>query len=225
MTAHGSQKWKVGMSKSNQDGYYGAASAGDVSTEFGAMSFLVNQILDGRNTATLVEVKGVTNAGGLEPVGFVDVLPLVNQLDGEGNAVPHLVVYRLPYFRIQGGANAIILDPQVGDIGLAVFADRDISAVKASRAAANPGSLRRANKADGLFICGFLNSAPSQYVQFTDAGINVVSPTKISFSAPAIESSGAWAHSGTIKNNGKDIGSTHTHSGITPGGSNTGGPV
>lgn len=213
------------MSNNNQDGYYGAASAGDSLTEFGAISFLVNQILNGRNVATLAKVMAVTNAGGLESVGFVDVMPMVNHLDGDGNAVPNQTVRGLPYFRIQGGANAIILDPQVGDIGVAIFADRDISAVKASKAISNPGSLRRSNKADGLFMCGWLNSAPSQYVQFIGNSINIVSPGKVTITAPAIESSGAWAHTGTIKNNGKDIGSTHTHSGITPGGSNTGGPI
>ena len=96
------------------------------------MQFLISQALNRVSTATLVKVVSVTNAGGLSPVGFVDVQPLVNQLDGAGNAVPHGVLHRLPYFRLQGGADAVILDPKVGDIGMAAFANRDISLVKTS---------------------------------------------------------------------------------------------
>lgn len=179
------------MSDSNQDGYYGKARSGDSLSDFGAVSFLVNQVLDGRNTATLVQVKAVSNTGGLFPVGLVDVLPLVNQLDGEGNAVPHQVVRRLPYFRLQGGANAVIIDPQVGDIGIAVFADRDISSVKAAKAQANPGSARRSNKADGLYLGGFLNGTPSQYVQFSAAGIKLHSPAAVILEAPDVQISAA----------------------------------
>ncbi|KML48199.1 hypothetical protein VL15_30575 [Burkholderia cepacia] len=135
----------------------------------------------------LVEVKAVTNAGSVSPVGFVDVLPLVNQLDGSDNAMPHGVIHNLPYFRLQGGANAVIIDPQVGDIGLAVIEDRDISSVKANRGPANPGSKRIFDMADGLYIGGFLNGAPSQYVQFSAAGISVVSPTKVTLQAPLVE--------------------------------------
>lgn len=201
------------------DGYQGAQDAGDGAGEFGAQSFLVRQILSRVNTATLVKIVAVTNAGGLSPVGFVDVQPLVNQVDGAGNAVPHGVLHHLAYFRLQGGTNAVILDPQVGDIGIAVFADHDISSVVANKAQANPGSWRRFNMADGLYLGGVLNGTPTQYVQFTAAGINVVSPTKVTITAPETDIIGV------LKNNGVNVGSTHAHSGVQSGGSNTGAPV
>lgn len=215
---------------STPSGYRGAQTEQSGATPFNAMNFLVTQILNGRNHATLVQVKAVTNAGGVAPVGFVDVLPLVNQLDGDRNAVPHGIVNSLPYFRMQGGTNAIILDPQVGDIGLAVFADRDLSSVKASKAQANPGSMRRADFADGLYVGGFLNGVPVQYVQFTPGGINVVSPTAVTITAPAINSTGAWVHTGTIVSSGDVVAGgksliSHVHSGVMPGASNTGAPV
>lgn len=156
-------------------------------SEFNEQSFLVKQILSTRNIATLVQVKAVTNTGGLSPVGFVDVLPLVNQIDGDYNGVPHGVVHNLPYFRLQGGVNAIILDSQVGDIGVAVFADRDISSVKAKKGQANPGSMRRSDFADGLYIGGFLNGAPTQFVQFSPAGINIHSPVAVILDAPNVQ--------------------------------------
>lgn len=239
-----------------QYGYAGLAQAGQGDSEFGALQFLISQALNRVSTATLVKVVSVTNAGGLSPVGFVDVQPLVNQLDGAGNAVPHGVLHRLPYFRLQGGADAVILDPKVGDIGMAAFANRDISLVKTSKAQNNPGSWRSHDMADGLYFGGLLNGTPVQYVQFTAGGINVVSPSKVTVAAPNIElNAGAqcalnsprivlngtvqqgggsfggtstWQgdmHTlGTLRNNGKDVGSTHTHSGVQSGPANTGAP-
>lgn len=172
---------------SEQFGYRGPASETSGGAPFNEMTFVVGQILASVSTAKLVKVVSVTNAGDLSPVGFVDVQPLVNQLDGFDNAVDHGVVHNLPYFRLQGGSDAVILDPKVGDIGLATIADRDISAVKASRAQSNPGSKRRFDMADGLYHGGFLNGAPTQYVQFTADGINIVSPTKVTVQAPTVE--------------------------------------
>jgi hypothetical protein len=161
------------------DGYNGFQRPGSGSSEFNAISFLVQALMGGMATATLVKIMGVTNAGGIAPVGTVDILPLVNQVDGIGTAVPHGTVYKCPYMRLQGGANAIILDPQVGDIGIAVFADRDISSASANKGQANPGSSRRFDMADGLYIGGTLNGAPTQYVQFSTAGIRIHSPTQV----------------------------------------------
>jgi hypothetical protein len=73
-----------------------------------------------------------------------------------------------------GGINAIIIDPQVGDIGIAIFGDRDLSSVIANKAQSNPGSLRRFDMADGLYIGGFLSAAPSKYVRFYDHAISIV---------------------------------------------------
>ncbi|WP_334166335.1 Gp138 family membrane-puncturing spike protein [Achromobacter mucicolens] len=239
-----------------QFGYTGQAQAGEGVGEYGALMFLISQALARLSTSTLVRVVAVTNAGGVAPVGFVDVQPLVNQLDGAGNAVPHAVLHNLPYFRLQGGTDAIILDPKVGDIGIAVFASRDISAVKASKAQANPGSWRSHDMADGLYVGGLLNGTPVQYVQFTAGGINVVSPAKVTITAPQIEGNaeeqfsinspvivlngtvqqGAGSYGGTstwqgdmntlgtLRNNGKNVGSTHTHPGVQSGPSNTGTP-
>lgn len=217
------------MSQPNTEGRYGQAGLGASASQFNALQFLIQQALAGRNTATLVRVVAVTNAGILEPVGFIDVLPLVNHLDGQKNAVLRAVVHDLPYFRLQGGANAVILDPQVGDIGLAVFADRDISAVKASRGPANPGSSRRADLADGLYLGGFLNAVPVQVVRFAADGIHVTSPTAVHIAAPAITSAGEWTHTGTLTASVDVVADgvslkTHAHGGITPGGASTAGP-
>jgi hypothetical protein len=118
----------------------------------------------------------VSNDGGVSPVGTVDVRPLVHQMAGNRTAVPHGVIYKIPYMRLQGGANAIILDPQVGDIGMCGFCSRDSSTVVATRKAALPASLRKYNWSDGLYIGGFLNAVPTQYIRFSDDGIGIVTP-------------------------------------------------
>ena len=155
--------------------------------EFNNIAFMVQQAIGKLQTATLVKIEKCTNSGGLSPVGFVDVTPLVNQLDAAGNPTPHVTIFNVPYFRLQGGKNAIIIDPEPGDIGIAVFASRDITKVKATKAAANPGSFRQYSFADGLYLGGMLNAVPEQYVQFSTAGIRMHSPTKIKLDAPDIQ--------------------------------------
>ena len=193
--------------------------------EYNNIMFAVLQAISKLQTATLVRVEACSNAGGLSPVGTVDITPLVNQLDGSGNPTPHVTIYNVPYLRIQGGANAIILDPQVGDIGLAVFASRDISKIKTTKAQANPGSFRQYDFSDALYVGGILNGVPSQYVQFSSDGISIVSPDTITLTAANIVLNGPVAQSGGNVTIAEDViaGSAaislvnHTHTSETPG--------
>ncbi len=159
--------------------YTGFQNQTTFGSEYNSIVFLINQVLSGKHTAALVQVKAVTNSGGVAPVGFVDILPLVNQVDGAGNQTPHGTIGHCPYFRLQGGANAIIIDPQVGDIGLAVFCDRDNSIVISTKAKANPGSGRKFDMADGVYLGGLLNGTPVQYVQFNSTGITINTPSNV----------------------------------------------
>lgn len=154
--------------------------------QFNNIAFAIRQAIGKLQTATLVKVESCTNEGALSPVGTVNVVPLVNQVDGAGNSVPHTTIYNVPYLRIQGGADAVIIDPKPGDIGIALFANRDISNVKSTKAQANPASSRRFDFSDALYIGGLLNGAPTQYVRFSAAGIEIVSPTAITLKAPTI---------------------------------------
>lgn len=152
---------------------FGQQTPDDSTSDYNVVAFIINQFLGRVRTATLVQVKAVTNEGGVSPVGFIDAQPLVNQIDGVGATTPHGTIFNLPYFRLQGGTNAIILDPKVGDIGIAIIADRDISAVKTTKAVASPGSFRKFDLADGVYIGGVLNGTPDQYIGFTDDGIKL----------------------------------------------------
>lgn len=229
----------------DSEGHFGTQEVNAGTSEFNAQQFLILSILAGRNHCALVQIKAVTSSGALAVAGTVDVQPMVNQLDGQGNATPHGVINALPYFRMQGGADAFIMDPKVGDIGIAVFADRDTSSVKASGAVANPGSMAQGAWSDGFYFGGLLNGVPTQYVQFSAAGISIVSPTKIHLEAPVIEMvagtsitattplfhvSGDVTIGGTataavdVIGGGKSL-KTHIHTGVQSGNSTSGPPA
>jgi hypothetical protein len=145
--------------------------------EYSAHQFMMEQVTARVSNATLVQVKKVTTNGQVAPVGFVDVLPLVKMQDSTGTVRSHGVVHSLPYFRLQGGSGkAVIMDPKVGDIGIAIFADRDISTVKKTKKESAPGSFRKSSMADGMFLGCFLGEKPTCYVQFTDDNKIILSP-------------------------------------------------
>lgn len=218
-------------------------------TDYSRLAFVFTQLLRGKAFATIVSVQACSNDGGIVPVGTVDVLPLVNQVDGAGNPTPHTTIYGLPYTRVQGGDNAVIIDPAVGDLGIAVFASRDISNVVATKAQAGPGSNRICDYADGMYIGGLLNGTPVNYVLITDSLAKVFHTTKIVLSAPTVEVDASTKFnvvspdsefSGNITAQGTIIGvtqvvqgsggsavhlSSHEHSGVTPGGGVSGAPV
>jgi hypothetical protein len=150
-----------------------------------ALAFVIKRALEKLNVATLVQVApGWTPPSGVAPVGFVDVTPLVSQVDGSGTSWPATTIWNVPYLRIQGGANAIICDPQPGDTGFCLFCDRDISSVKATGAVAAPASKRRFNFGDALYFGGWnLNTVPTSYVQVTPSAINIVNPTNVTVNA------------------------------------------
>ena len=126
------------------------------------------------------------NGGGLAPVGTANIQPLIQQQTATGEMVPYPAIYNAPYFRLQGGANAIIIDPAPGDIGFAVFSSRDISGVKRTRGDSATASLRKFSLSDAIYVNGILNSTPTQYIQFSQAGITVYSPTAINLTAPTV---------------------------------------
>lgn len=229
----------------------GQMQPSDTTSDFNVISFIIQQALARVRTTVLVKVVSVTNDGELSPVGFVDAQPLVNMLDGAGQAQQHGILLNLVYFRLQGGTNAIIIDPKVGDIGYTVIADRDISAVKSSKAQANPGSFRRFDLADGIYCGGILNGVPEQYVQMNSEGVKIADKNGNSIAMTAlgivitgtvivnnieitgtITGASGGTYAGNIATTGTVTGSevsaggialtTHHHGGVQTGGGNTG---
>jgi len=157
----------------NNLGYSGNADPTTLGDQFNALWFIAKQVLSGAWTITLAQVKSVTNAGEVKDTGTVSLQPLVNQVDGQGNATPHDTISNAIYFRYGGKDGAIICDPAVCDIGIMLSSSRDISSVKANKAEANPGSSRRFDPADAIYLGAVLSAAPSQYITFTSTGLKI----------------------------------------------------
>lgn len=157
--------------------------------DYNTLAFVFWLLMQNVQTATIVKVISCANAGGLSAVGRVTVQPCVNQMTGNRQAVAHGEIFNCLYSRVSGGRNAIILDPEPGDLGVMVFCSRDISGVIANAGPANPGSFRKFDWADGVFTMNVpLGIVPNQYVRFSDTdGIEVVSPVKFKVSAPVID--------------------------------------
>jgi len=198
-------------------------------SDFGQLDFVIRSIMGRTATTTLVQVVAVYNDGEVAPVGTLDVQPLVAQLDGEGKPTPHGTIHNVPYFRVQGGTNAVIIDPKVGDIGLAVFASHDISGVKANKAPSNPPTRRRYSMADALYIGGVLNGAPANYIRFTSTGDIELKPAATVTIDGDLVVTGDVDADGTITavvdvvGDGKSL-KSHTHGGVQTGGGNTAPP-
>ena len=205
--------------------------------QWNVTNFQIQQSLAKMQTSIPVLVVACTNDGGVSQVGFVDVVPMVNQVDAAGNPIRHTTIFNVPYSRIQGGQNAIIIDPAIGDIGIALFASRDISKIKNTRQSGNPGSARQFSFSDAMYVGGMLNGAPTQYIQFSSDGIVINSPTKtqmvvgdntmtldseqwnatVAGQTLTLSAEGLW-------HNGVNIGYQHKHTGVTTGSGITGNP-
>lgn len=214
------------------DSGYGWQFPVDGNSKWAGVAFICRQMIARLDTMKLVRVISV-QGGGIAPTGTVTIQPLVSQIDGATppNPTPHGQISGIPFFRLMGGANAIVCDPQVGDLGYVICADRDSSIVVKTGTAANPGSQRRYNIADGVYVGGCISQAnPEQYCAFTAQGIviadkngNVVQMTEagIVLNGVTIDRSGNVSTTGTITDVTGSL-TIHVHGGVQTGSSNTG---
>lgn len=209
---------------------YGQASSVADASGYNSLDFIIRSTLAGMQTISVVKVVAV-HGGGVAPTGTVDVQVLINLITGNGTAVPHDTIYGVPFTRMQGGSNAIICDPVIGDVGMVAFASRDITSVKNARGQANPSSKRTFDWADAIYVAGMLNGTPAQYILFGVSGVEIVSPTALTVTAPVVTVNAST--SATVTSPAITLGPatsidgvqflTHTHTGGTIGGST--GPV
>lgn len=156
--------------------------AHDTSSDANLQHFMMQQMLMSNAFITVGVVTSVSDGGDV-----VSVTPLVDGFTGAGDRIPKAVIYGVPVWRLQRGASAVIMPPIVGDIGVILICDRDISGVKSTRSASLPGSNRTHNYADAIYMGGVLNADPTQYVKFASDGIDIVSPLTVSINAPVVE--------------------------------------
>lgn len=196
----------------------------DTTSDANVQDFLMHQFLMRQSFINLVVVVGVTDGG-----KFVDIRQIVHGFTGTGEKVEKGVVFGVPVWRLQRGNSAVKMTPVVGDIGLAASCDRDITNVKSTGKPGLPGSNRAHSQADAIYLGGLLNQEPTQYIDFADDEITIVSPAKLRVIAPLSSFEGSIEVTGSVTAQGDVIGagislSTHVHGGVESGGSNTSGP-
>lgn len=155
---------------------FGNQSRQTNASDYSAIRFAIEQLLIQKHTMTIVKVLSCTGTDSPDSIGTVDVLPMITQVNGSGQSVPHGELFQLPYVRIQGGTNGIVIDPKKDDIGLAIFAERDITKVVNTKEVSPPDSRRVMSMSDGVYLGGILNGELSQYIRFAAAGLEIVTP-------------------------------------------------
>jgi hypothetical protein len=180
-------------------------------SEYNALQFMIQNAMSGISTAIPVQVQAVSGL-------FVDVLPLVSSVDGYGKAVEPTTLFHLPVFRYHAGVGAVILDPVVGDKGLAVFAQADSSNVQTGTdKPQQPGSFRKHSMSDGFFINGFYKTAPSVFIEIKQDGhIIIEAPAGITVNSPNASFSGTMNITGDCTIGGKSF-LEHIHTGDSGG--------
>lgn len=154
---------------STSQAYAATPVGGSGSDEVNRLNFVIGAMINKMVTMTIVSVQAIGN-------GTVDIMPLVDQIDGAGNGIGHGIIHNVPVIRLQGGSGAVILDPVVGDNGVALFSHSDISKVKATKKRALPGSRRKFDWSDALYLGGVLNPNPVQSIRIAGDGVTITSP-------------------------------------------------
>ncbi|MFZ4835754.1 phage baseplate protein [Rouxiella sp. Mn2063] len=163
-----------------------------------SLSYVFKSLLSG---ASFIELVQVTAVSGSAPNLVVDVMPLVARTDKTGAMIPNSEIYNVPVFRLQRGGSAIIMNPVIGDIGMIAICDRDNSLARASRKQSVPATSRSHNKADALYLGGFINNEPSQYIEFADNKLNIVAPFGVNVTTPDMHVTGNITAGGNITDN------------------------
>ena len=142
-----------------------------------ALDFAIKQRLREINVGDLVSVVAVYT-----DKKTVDVRPLVDIIDGNGNGIEKTTIYNIPYLWCASfGVNAIITTPAVGDIGQILYNTRDSSNARKSKQQAIPQTNRMFNASDSVYIGGIpeLNKSPTRMIEFNEQGIKITPNTKL----------------------------------------------
>jgi len=178
--------------------------------------YIINNLIADIHTMMPVKILSVTvPADELAPIGRCEVLPLVQQIDGSNNVYPMGKIINVPYLRVQGGSNAIVIDPQVGDVGLCGFCERDISIVKRTGELSAPDTRIKYNINSAVYMFTMMSGTPTQYIHFLENGINIKTTGDLNINGLIIKADG------TLVTKDGDTVDKHSHGGVQSGGSNT----
>lgn len=157
-------------------------------SEMNSLDFFIRALIKTMvSTSIPVRVDAVERGGEGGAALYVDVTPMVTQTDAEGNSIPPVTIPHLPYFRYQHGTAAVICDPKVGDLGLAVFAQQDCSRLTGDTTPQAPGTFRCFDMSDGFYVGGFWGQVPKTFIHIEDEGtIHVVAPKSYHLESPKV---------------------------------------
>ncbi len=147
-------------------------------SDFNVLDFMIRSIIKGLvNTAIPVRVDTIERPADGAGAGYMTATPLVKMRTASGEAIDPVSLPRLRWFRLQHGTAAFICDPKPGDIGLAIFAQQDVSAINGAPEPVQPGSFRCFDLSDGFYVGGFWGQKPTTFVRIEDDGnITITAP-------------------------------------------------
>ena len=147
-----------------------------------------NSLITNVNTAIPCKVVAIEKQEqrGVNIVGFVDIQLMIEQTNGQKKGNETAIICNVPYIRIQGGTNAVIIDPEINDLGVAIFSSRDITNFKEARRQTPPATWRKFSISDAIYIGGIRNQKPVQYIHFRNDGIEIYSPKRVHITTPTV---------------------------------------
>jgi len=163
---------------------------------------------------------------------------------GEQEWISITPLVKCPLVFLNGGGALITYPVKEGDEALVVFGSRCIDGWWQTGQVSPQVEIRMHDLSDGFVIVGprskakavsgwstsrleIRNEAGDTKVTLnpTSKQITLETPGNVTISAGSLTINAPITHTGTITSNGKNIGSTHTHGGVSVGGSNTGAPT
>lgn len=154
---------------------------------------------------------------------------LVQMVGSDGEKVSRANIASIRVMQFGNGAFNISLPIKPGDKGWLKAADRDISIFQQGLTEDAPNTARMHSFQDGVFMPDAMSNgdAPAGMGDRVVIGSNDGAAT-FSFDAGGFYFNGPFGEfsmtAAGLFHNGKNIGDTHTHGGVDPGGGNTAGP-
>lgn len=171
----------------------------------------------------------------------------IQRSDLEGNVFDPAPIVEVPVHFPGAAGGCVEFKIEAGDEGLILFAQRCIDEWVNRGGVATTPDLRRFSENDAVFIPGvrsqpnvlagfenngvrLRNKAGDRFVWLKDDGSLAITASSIDVQGPATFQDAVTfdddvTTNAGITNQGKNIGASHTHSGVQPGGGNTGGVV
>ncbi|CRL63828.1 Gp138 family membrane-puncturing spike protein [Proteus vulgaris] len=230
------------MNKPNTDIASDGSLAGALSSAFRNLMMNTEDMLP----ATVVSYDDKTNRAVIKP--------LVMMVTTEGGTVGRAPLANIPVFRFGGGGFFIRVPIKPGDFGWIKANDRDISLIfQRGGLEDQPNTARLHSFSDAMFfpdtIKGWVidgKNIDALVIQSMDGSVCLsLHEGKVVLDSPVLEvnvpettfngnvtvngnqslNGNSDSQGGTMRHNGKDIGSTHQHSGVETGHGNTGEPL